>query len=69
MTVPRTCSKCGAPIRWAKTINNKGAPFEAKAKGNIVIENGVARVVKPGEGDYQSHFVTCTFAKGFRRKK
>ncbi len=66
------CRSCRAPIRWERTPNGKRIPLDPEPvpSGNIVInEIGLAVVVKPGQGKYQSHFVSCPNAARHRTPK
>ncbi len=74
----RKCSKCGAPIVWAKHFKTgKANPIDADPveKGNIVLnDDGTYRVVAPdapirdGAKLFVSHFMTCPNAKDFRNR-
>lgn len=65
------CQGCGAPISWARTLNDKPMPVEPRRGGNvIVVQTGqtlAAKVVGAGQGDHVSHFVSCPEAGRFRR--
>ena len=69
-----TCSTCGAPIVWAKTLEKgKPAPFDAAPvpEGGFTLEAGVAIPVglltAENEPRYVSHFATCPDADKHRR--
>jgi hypothetical protein len=68
-----TCGSCGAEIFWARTVNGKSIPLEyataATPKGNIYVEEDVARVVPSGTGAFISHFVTCPASRVYRSKR
>lgn len=36
--------------------------------GNIVLDNGVVRVVSPGPGQFRSHFASCPEADSHRKR-
>lgn len=65
------CQGCGAPIGWARTLNDKPMPVEPRDGGNVlVVEAGsqlVAKVVGHGQGSHISHFAVCPEARRFRR--
>lgn len=67
------CRSCGAPVRWVKTEHAKAMPLdeEPTSDGNIVIEQGIARVVGPlfadGRPLHKSHFATCPNAAQHRK--
>lgn len=72
------CRSCGSQVLWARTVNDKPMPLNPEPceyGGNIVLENGVARVIKKGEAVghdvklYRSHFATCKEADKFRKGK
>lgn len=74
--VYQQCRTCGAPIVWAKTVNNKSIPVDAEPceyGGNMVLRDGVAVVLKkdepslPDEKRYRSHFATCGQAAHHRK--
>ncbi len=61
-----TCRYCGKSLRWADTTNGSKMPLnpEPDPTGNVVIENGYARVLRAsdpsnGRTRYKSHFATC----------
>ena len=63
------CRSCEAPIEWALTPKGARIPLDVgiRSDGNIVVDDGVARVVPAGEGDRVSHFATCRDAAKYRR--
>lgn len=69
------CKSCGAEITWTLTTTGKKMPVEHKPRGNIKVitdeDTGTLRAImlKPGEGDYVSHFSTCPDAPEHRRPK
>ena len=64
------CRSCGAPIEWAHTAKGSRMPLdiESSRDANIIVEGGIARIVKPGEGVRTSHFATCPNADRHRRR-
>jgi len=72
------CRGCGSPIRWEVTKAGKRMPLDADpvSEGNVVVENGVARVLTKKEiqeggivGDrFVSHHATCPEVSQFRKK-
>lgn len=73
-----TCKSCGAPIRWAQTVNGKAIPLDRHpvTGGNIVLSRKTGKelaYVMP-DGDetaelrYVSHFATCPNAEEHRRR-
>lgn len=70
-----TCNSCGAEIQWLATCNGKSIPLDVTPAedGNLVIVDGVARVIKKGQDPqfkvrWKSHFATCPNAARHRRK-
>jgi hypothetical protein len=65
------CRACQHPVEWVRTEGGKAMPLNVDRadNGNIVVINGVAHVVHPGEGDRISHFATCEAASRFRKNK
>lgn len=65
------CRSCGVEVVWVVTEAGKKMPVDAKPteKGNLLLENGVARYVEAGKGTHVSHFATCAQAKGWRKGK
>lgn len=66
------CRTCGAPIFWAKTQAGKAIPIDKEPvpRGNMVVTDGVAIVVKPHDGlAYVSHFATCAQSDQHRRPR
>ena len=67
------CRSCGAQIDWVVTARGKRIPLdrETSEDGNIVLAEGTARVVQPGEypGEprFKTHFATCPDAKRWRK--
>ena len=70
-----TCKSCGAEIKWARTASGRRMPLDADERGNIIIENGVLKVVPKDEiggilaATYTSHFATCPQAKTHRKAR
>lgn len=67
-----SCKSCGAAIVWAKTCERgKSMPLDAQMVigGNVKLTEGVAVVVRPGDGDHVSHFATCPNANKHRKPK
>lgn len=66
-----TCRTCKQPIRWALTTKKRRIPLDPDPHptGNLVVEDGVARVAPVGSSPamYLSHFVTCPQAGQHRR--
>ncbi len=67
------CSTCGRPIFWAATDSGKKIPIDASPLGdvrraNVVLLDGLAKVVRHGEGTHITHFVTCPNAAEHRKK-
>lgn len=77
----KTCRSCGAPIIWAiASLSQRRIPLDATQRddGNLEVDAGlvmdpreasdgcIVRAVRPGEGRYVSHFVTCPNAKAHR---
>lgn len=69
------CRSCGAAITWARSEDGRAMPIDKDpvAGGNLVVENGVARVAAPDLFDQRprhvSHFATCPQAKEHRRSR
>jgi hypothetical protein len=68
------CRSCGAEIVWAMhEFTRRRMPLDAEPieAGNVALEDGVARVLRPNspyQGPrYVSHFATCPNAKEHRR--
>ncbi len=69
------CRSCGAQILWLKTAKGKAIPVDIKPTpdGNMVIDDGIARVLKKGEPvaggklRWTSHFATCPNAAAHRK--
>jgi hypothetical protein len=76
------CGSCGAPIRWAVTVNGKRMPVDDQPvpDGNLILSDPApgayaptAAVIDPDAlliGDpprFVSHFVTCPNAAQHRR--
>jgi hypothetical protein len=71
------CSRCGAAIKWAVTVNDKFMPVDAEPSenGNVeLIEDGrVRRAIVHTQPLlapiplHTSHFVTCPEADDHRR--
>lgn len=66
----RLCSKCPARILWAKTVNGKMMPLDAKPEKRYSVrqdQNGewVAEAVAV----YTPHWSTCPKADEFRKPK
>lgn len=68
------CNRCGAEIRWAKTINGKNVPLNPvpTVDGRWKIDMGKARCLTGVEwersqvqGDrlFMAHFETCTASR------
>jgi aspartate 1-decarboxylase len=67
-----TCRSCGATVEWVVTAKGSRMPLDIQTppgKGNIVVDNGIARAVKVGEGVRISHFATCPNAAKHRSPK
>ena len=67
---PSKCRSCDALVTWARTSTGKIMPVEPARNGNIVLDKSNppnATMVKPGEGDHQSHFSTCPQAQKWRK--
>lgn len=67
------CSSCGRPIFWAETDSGKKIPIDATPlgaglPGNVVLCDGMAKVVRRGSGTHITHFVTCPNAAEHRKK-
>jgi hypothetical protein len=66
------CRSCGAPIDWAITVRGSRIPLDIGRRlgpdGNVSVVDGIAHVVKPGDGDRISHFVTCPNADRHRKR-
>lgn len=64
-----TCRSCGADVIWAQTSKGRHIPLDAvpASDGNILLTDGIARVVDPGQGHFVSHFVTCPQAHQWRK--
>jgi hypothetical protein len=74
------CRSCGAAIVHAPTPAGKTIPVDLAPveTGNIVIRDGVVRVIspstlnvvpEPGEPRYVAHFASCPDAAGWRRSR
>lgn len=68
------CSTCGKPIVWMRTKKTrKPIPLDPEQVlgGNIVIEDGLARVLgrDPERVAFVSHFFTCPNAAHHRKAK
>lgn len=69
------CKSCGAPIRWARSVNDKPILLDAEPheQGNLELSGGVARYVTPDlnaiETRYRSHFATCPNADEHRKPR
>lgn len=73
------CRSCGALVVWVRTeATNALMPLDSAPKdgGNIVIKDGLARVMAGDLLDevidgprYQSHFVSCPAAAKHRERK
>lgn len=69
------CRYCEAPIEWALTPKGSRIPLDvgAHADGNIVVDDGVARVLNAHDERpflaRRSHFATCPSAARARRGK
>ena len=72
--------KCGAAFYYYPTAGGKVMPIdvEPNARGNVIIEGGVAVVLKKGDPRWQdlpksrlriSHFATCHFSAHYRKKR
>jgi hypothetical protein len=74
MTGLQRCRSCGAAIIWARTAKGKAIPVDrdATSRGNIVLSTQdhqvLAKVVAPGPGQRQAHFVTCPAAARWRKR-
>ena len=83
ITMMSKCKKCGAEIKWIKTIAGKSMPCNPspvtywqreKAQGKVVTPNGEV-ISCEFEGDasqatgigYIPHFATCPNAADFKR--
>jgi hypothetical protein len=70
-----TCRSCNAPIRWARTVNDKAIPLDAQPTtlGNLELRGQVAHHVTPDHNAlgtrYTSHFATCKNAAQHRKAK
>lgn len=77
-----TCRSCGAPVIWAHTETGSRMPVDPERVqgGNVMLiadvtddgrmtPNQIAKVVKPGDGVYVSHFATCPDASQHRRSR
>jgi hypothetical protein len=73
------CTKCGTPFEFVDTVTGRAMPVELAPhpKGNIVIRNGVAEVLKRGDprwgtvdpGELRiSHFANCAYARDYRKR-
>lgn len=64
------CRSCDAPIEWAVTPKGSRIPLDIHShpKANIVVEDGIARVVGEGNGVRISHFATCPNAAKHRKR-
>lgn len=77
-----SCSSCGAPIRWARTVNGKAMPLDADPvpSGNvrlgwiggkqvaILLTDPAERAAAQIEGPvYLPHFATCPNANEHRK--
>lgn len=77
MSEPTTfCRSCGAPIRWAKTVDGNRMPvdFDPDPEGNLELRRSgfdlVAVVVTPRPDAvlYRPHFATCPDADEWRNR-
>lgn len=70
------CRSCGAPTFFAPSATSGKRMIlnaEPVADGNVVLEDGRARVLRAGEEApaprYVTHFATCNDPKRWRGKK
>ncbi len=70
------CRGCGQRMIWGKTVAGKAIPLdpELSERGNMILENGVAKVVDrslypPGVKLYMPHHATCPKAQEFRKPR
>ena len=71
------CRSCGAPIIWAMTGRGKTMPVDARTdpKGNIAVfvdgdtRRAIVGVGPPTGPRHLSHFVTCSDAPKWRKKR
>lgn len=54
------CKKCGAPIKWVKTKNNRSMPVDIGRKVLVTDAGSVVRGFNP-------HWATCPHADDFRK--
>jgi hypothetical protein len=68
--VAELCKTCGAPIDWAITEKGRRIPLDVDShpKANVIVDDGIARIVEPGDGVRISHFATCPHASRHRRR-
>lgn len=71
------CSMCGELIMMVRTSKGSVMPINKQPShdGNIVIDGGIARVLRKGEETdanidrYVSHFATCPYDDWFRKDR
>jgi hypothetical protein len=64
------CRSCKAPVVWAKTVNDKWAPLDAKPERRFILHPGEDGVLRAeAQPTYQSHYATCPDAKTWRETK
>lgn len=70
------CVSCGKRIRWCRTESGRICPLDPEPHddGNILVDGGIARVVRASERAnyqelYKSHFATCPNAVAHRRRQ
>jgi len=74
-----TCKSCQQPLRWVRMNTGGLSPVNAEPDptGNIVIENGIGRVLTgdlfaapadPETPRFKSHFASCTEAEKYRKR-
>ena len=61
------CRSCKAPVVWAKTVNDKWAPFDAKPERRFILHPGEDGILRTeSQPTYQSHYSTCPQASEWR---
>jgi hypothetical protein len=61
------CRSCKAPVVWAKTVNDKWAPFDAKPERRFILHPGEDGILRAeSQPTYQSHYSTCPDAAKWR---
>lgn len=62
------CRSCKAPIVWAKTKNEKWAPFDAKPERRFILHTGDDGILHAdAQPTYESHYATCPDAVAWRK--